>query len=128
MWPDGSLADDDANKATIYCGRVAIGYTGLAQIKTKKTDEWLAGFLAKAQSSPQAFELLQSEATAHFRGLAATPRQRRHAFVGAGWTKRQDTEPFRPFLAWVSNYHDAQSAELAEAESEFTLPILASEP
>jgi hypothetical protein len=28
--PDGTLYDDDTNKAVFYCGRVAVAYTGLA--------------------------------------------------------------------------------------------------
>src|SRR6185369_12929284 len=29
-WPDGTIHDDKANKATVVCGRMALAYTGLA--------------------------------------------------------------------------------------------------
>jgi hypothetical protein len=29
---DGTLADDSANKATVYCGHLAFAYSGLAQL------------------------------------------------------------------------------------------------
>ena len=120
-WPDGSVEDDNTNKATIYCGRMALGYTGLAQIKTRKTDEWLAGILARAQSSPEALEIIKNEATAHFRGISQTPRQRRHAFVGVGWTRTAADGAIRPFFSRVSNFHDAQDQELPAASDEFTV-------
>lgn len=127
-WSNGSVADDSSNKATVYCGRMAFAYTGLAQIKTHKTDEWLTMLLARAKSMPEAMKMLKDEATAHFRGISETPRQRRHAFVAVGWTRRAVEEPFRRILVRVSNFHDATGGELAEGGSEFSSALWILEP
>src|SRR5688500_3051386 len=54
-WPDGSMADDRANKAVcVSCddGWFAISYSGAAQVGAKRTrtDEWLIDFLAAANA------------------------------------------------------------------------------
>jgi hypothetical protein len=49
-WPNGGLADDEANKAIcVKCNNAhfSIAYTGLAEIgkERKRTDIWLAEYL-----------------------------------------------------------------------------------
>ena len=120
-WPDGTIHDDNANKATVVCGRMALAYTGLAQIQLQRTDEWITNVLASSgfKSSSDAARVLREEATRHFRGIAATPRQSRHAFVAVGWTKSREEDPLRPHYLLISNCHDERGVELATALSEF---------
>jgi hypothetical protein len=40
------VADDDANKLTVFRGQMAFGFTGLAHIGSQRTDTWLARALA----------------------------------------------------------------------------------
>src|SRR4029453_13109139 len=44
-WPDGTIEDDNANKATVVCGRMALAYTGRARINLQRTDEWITNVL-----------------------------------------------------------------------------------
>lgn len=127
-WDDGRLADDNANKATLYCGRAAIGYTGRAQIKTERTDEWLTGILANAKDLPAALDTIKDEATAYFGRIADTPRQRRHAFVIAGWTRVSADRPIQRIFCRVSNFHDTEQGELPEARPEFASGLKLLEP
>jgi hypothetical protein len=69
-YPDGSVADDRANKAVMYCGHFFIGYTGLAVLgdptlpRGARTDWWIADVLSPADLEPsEAFNHLASEAT-----------------------------------------------------------------
>ena len=72
-WPDGSLADDHANKAVcVSCadGWFAISYTGAAQVGRSRTptDEWLVELLSRADAgslvSADVIELIRSSADA----------------------------------------------------------------
>ena len=105
-WPDGTIHDDKANKATVVCGRMALAYTGLAQIQLQRTDEWITKVLASSgfTSSSDAAKVLREEATRHSSGIAATPRARRHAFVAVGWTKSRPDEKLRPHSLLISAF------------------------
>jgi hypothetical protein len=122
-WPDGTIKDDNANKATVVCGRKALAYTGRAQIQLQRTDEWITKVLASSgfQSSSDAAKVLQKEATRYFEGIAATPRERRHAFLAAGWTKPNAEDPRRPHFCLISNFHDDVDVESPTAQSTFKI-------
>jgi hypothetical protein len=37
------VKDDESNKAVLIDGRMAYGYTGIAEVGGIRTDDWLAG-------------------------------------------------------------------------------------
>lgn len=110
---DGAVIDKDdmANKAVLYCGRVAFSYTGVADMgrKQQRTDEWLAEVLSRAPGQTEALRLVAEEATARFEVLASMlPAElRRHEFVGVGWARfPPEHREFEPYYCWVSNVRD----------------------
>jgi len=100
--PDGSLYDDDTNKAVYYCGRVAVAYTGLAIMEGKPTAEWIGSCMKDKAGTEQAMNHVASHADAHFQNT--NPRERRLAVVAVGWSTLQGAQPPRPFLCVASNF------------------------
>jgi hypothetical protein len=78
------------------------------------------------KSSTHALKVLREEATRYFTGIAATPRERRHAFVGVGWTRSSADEPYRPHFCLISNFHDSGGSESPTALPDFKMffPIM----
>jgi hypothetical protein len=119
-----SLADDNSNKLTLFCSRMAFGYTGLASIGGQKTDVWLAHLLGKfsGASLKEAIVELKQQATAVFANLPYSPRVKRHAFVGVGWACTDAEQlQFKPMLCRISNFYDKDERPLDSAQSEFSL-------
>jgi hypothetical protein len=116
--PDGSVFDDEANKA-ICAGckdaHFCIAYTGLAFVEGKKTDEWLIDYLI----SIHAFKLdvvsisgaLEEKLTATFDPL---PKQyRRTTFVLSGYRRHIS------FTMIISNYERENLWPPGEAQDAF---------
>lgn len=118
-----TLADDNANKLTLFCNRMAFGYTGLAHIGRQKTDVWLSHLLGKfsGASLKEATTELKQEATAAFARLPYSSRVKRHAFVGVGWACTEAAQlEFKPMICRISNFHDKDGQGLPFAQKEFT--------
>ena len=99
---DGTLYNDDTNKAVFYCGRVAVAYTGLAQMEGKPTDEWI-GFCMKDEMSIElAMNKVASSAERHLRQLKLSDK--RFAAVAAGWATFNGAPPLRPYICVASNF------------------------
>ena len=119
----GQLVEDDSNKAVLFCGRMAFGYTGLAQLEGVATDLWLTKVLSapECKSLSDAGRTIQLRATDSFRHIHLTGNLKRHAFVGVGWTRSSVNELFRPIVCEISNI-DAQPGELsATVRQEFRM-------
>jgi hypothetical protein len=87
LTPPGRLVDDERNKAVVVDGRLAIAYSGLAEICGIRTDLWLAEIVAR-WNRVELSELVQAianSATRDFSRMQIDPRWRRHAFHGVGW-------------------------------------------
>lgn len=116
--PDGSVFDDEANKAVcVGCkdAHFCIGYTGLAIVGRKKTDEWLLDNLI----SLHAYQMdvvsisaaLEERLTATF---ASLPKQhRRTTFVLSGYRHQM------PFSMIISNYERDSLWPPGEAQDTF---------
>lgn len=107
----GSVKDDESNKAVLIDGRMAYGYTGIAEVGGIRTDDWLAGLFGNQSTSDLAAvaERIRSEATTAFaRMTVADIRWTRHAFVGIGWGTYRGETQLEPILVTISN---ALSAE-----------------
>ena len=113
VYRNGTLADDFANKVTVYCGHFAFAYAGLAQLGRPTpdgkphTDWWLMETLGpKQRRAGEAFAEVAREAAVEVARLGVSGDIRRKAFVGAGWAKDRETETYRPLLVAISNYTD----------------------
>lgn len=100
--PNGALYDDDTNKAVFYCGRVAVAYTGLAQMEGKPTAEWIGSCMKDAGDTESAMNLVAERAEIHFRHNSGSDK--RLAVVATGWATLRGSPPLRPFICVASNF------------------------
>ena len=121
----GKVVEDDANKIVLFCGRMAFSYTGLAEIGKEKTDIWLTKILAdpKCQSLSDAVRTIKARATESFQHVPWSKTQKRHAFVGIGWTNVAGKKIFQPIVCRISNFHDTKGTCLNEAQDQFAASI-----
>jgi hypothetical protein len=130
--PDGSLYDDESNKAILLENRIAIGYSGLAFINGQKTDDWIAQTLiniqAKSQSQDIAYLMteLSLEATRVFEKIQLGKSIKKLAIVGVGWMfLQEDNGLASPIFLSLSNAQTNRFEWLGEAEDKFVLhPLL----
>lgn len=101
-WPNGALYDDDTNKAVFYCGRVAVGYTGLALIEGRDTAEWIGSCMKDAGDTEAAMNLVAERAESHLRHNSGFDK--RLAVVATGWGTLQGAPTLRPFICVASNF------------------------
>jgi hypothetical protein len=127
--------DDDANKAVLWCGRLAFAYTGLGDLgDNERTDLWLAETLTsiheeapehKNPSPDQAHLLteLAKRCSWEFDRPSIShldAQHRSHAFVAVGWARFDGAAEFEPYLACISNVYSADSfTPLATPAREF---------
>jgi len=121
--PDGQLFDDDTNKAVLFCGRMALSYTGLAELDGKRTDLWLTEVLSSCQSLSDAVYAIRDRSTSIFQSIALPPQLKRHAFVGVGWSRRSAEEPYRPMLCSISNAQDDELNWIPVPREEFRVRV-----
>ena len=121
--PDGSVFDDEANKAVLFCGRMAFSYTGLGFIEKDRTDIWLTQALvnAKTSSLSEAASSLARQATDALKKSTLSRSLRRLVFTGIGWALLPNEAQVSPIILTVSNALDDTGAWLAYAETEFTV-------
>ena len=100
--PDGSLYDDDTNKAVFFCGRVAVAFTGLAHMEGKPTAEWIGFCVKDASQAEVAMNQVAERAEQHLRQISV--RDKRLAVVATGWATLRGAPPFRPFVCVASNF------------------------
>jgi hypothetical protein len=120
--PDGSIFDDEANKAIcVGCGdaHFCIGYTGLAFVDGKRTDEWLVDYLmsihAYRMDVASISAALEKRLTATFKPL---PKQyRRTTFVLSGFRRHI------PFTMIISNYERENLWPPGEAQDTFSTHV-----
>jgi hypothetical protein len=98
----GALYDDDTNKAVFYGGRVAVAYTGLAQMEGKPTAEWIGWCMKDASKTEEAMGLVAKRAERYLSG--ANVQDKRFAVVATGWATLRGAAPIRPFMCVVSNF------------------------
>jgi hypothetical protein len=119
-FPNGSVADEKANKATVLGNHATFAYTGLARCSvTETTDALLARCLGRHEESlDRLFGYLAKEARQSIRsldlpGVSPSNRRvvRRTSFVGGGYfaekkiriKKLPSLDELKPFLAVISN-------------------------
>jgi hypothetical protein len=118
----GQILDDERNKAVFVEGRFAFGYTGLAEIGTTRTDDWLAHAVATANSHDMAeiVARIRERATESFRAIQLPGDLKRHAFHGVGWAFRRRYPGGVPCMVTVTNAIGGDNRWLPAAEDSFT--------
>ncbi|MDO9533632.1 MAG: tetratricopeptide repeat protein [Deltaproteobacteria bacterium] len=132
-YPNGKIADDNANKVVDWGGWVAFGYTGLAEILSKPTDQWLSEALLintplhGGISLDEAIESARVKATRDFKRIPG--QDKRFTTVGVGWAQMLDTNESKPQLIdfnrikptmyWISNCLDDEGNTMAKPYEEF---------
>lgn len=118
---DGGLLTDGRNKAVLFDHRVAISYTGLAEVSSRTpTDRWIAQCLVdeRCETIDRAMQVLAARATDAFASIRLRAQQKRHAFVGVGWARREGGM-VAPLYFHVSNSMTREGRWLREAAEEF---------
>jgi hypothetical protein len=139
-YPDGSVAQEKANKATIVGNHASFAYTGLSMCSvTESTDALVARCFARYDKSfDRQLAYLAREAARSIRGLPlphvppATRRViRRTSFVGGGYlaikklhlNKTPSLDELHPFLGVVSNAQGVTEEWRPHADQEFSSAI-----
>src|SRR4051795_10366065 len=81
-------ADDERNKAVFVAERMTFAYTGRASIGGTDTAEWFQTQIARELGSGAGLEAALAGVAKMMSGYlrTLTDQDRRHAFVGVGWT------------------------------------------
>ncbi len=126
--PDGRIevVDDDAAKVVLLGQQVAVGYTGLANVRPPpraRTDWWLVDALSPPEATLDGtVEQLRVRATEVFGKMSHVgPRAKRHAFVAAGWSPSGGG--VRPFYLTISNALSSYGFWLEKSTPEFVTHI-----
>lgn len=123
----GKTKTDDSNKALIVCGRIAVAYTGLAEIANQKTDEWLLQVASNVNPyNPQRInEAIANLATEEFRKIKLEKPLKRHAFLVSGWARFNDRNaPLTSFVVAISNALDQRWHWLKEPKDTFNIQVI----
>lgn len=102
----GAVKDDESNKAVLIDGRMAFGYTGIAEVEGARTGYWLAKLFGNVPTRDLAAvaEHLRTEATSAFaRTRVSNAQWLRHAFVGVGWGSYRGEKSLEPLLVAITN-------------------------
>jgi len=117
---NGALYDDLAIKEIcVSCvdARFCIAYTGLAEICSRRTDEWVFDYLSSINAGKLAFtELfgsLHKQVASTFRGLRRFGRVRGITFALAGFGRTG------PFMGLLSNVEDGKGNWLRDVDDNF---------
>lgn len=104
---DGTVKDDDTNKAVVFCGHIAFGYTGLDKLDGVPTDHWLMRVLGNGPQSPlsEVNGRVESAATTAMASVPLEPQHKRQAFAAAGWAHRA-AFGLQPLAFCTSNFQD----------------------
>lgn len=126
---DGSVYDDDSNKAILLNGHIAFGYTGLAFLDNgnTRTDDWFLDALIDAhKANPDASlsdraKRIARSATQALANVDTTPESKRLAFIGVGWGMCAAREGYSPIYLTISNCHDSKGRWISQAQPEFSV-------
>lgn len=117
---NGSCSDDLAIKAIcVSCADAcfSMAYTGLAEIRSQRTDEWAVDYLASIKANelnfPELFDSFRKHVVSAFRELHYLGRTRGITFVIAGFGRPG------PFVALLSNIEDGKGNWLTNIDDNF---------
>ena len=102
---DGTLKDDDTNKAVFYCGgyaaaNFAVAYTGPDEMEGESTAEWIGARMMAESNIESAMGAVAKRAEIIFRQNI----RYKFAAIACGWTHYRKTPPIQPYVSIVSNF------------------------
>jgi hypothetical protein len=119
-YPNGSCSDNWAIKAIcVSCADAcfSMAYTGLAEIRSQRTDEWAVDYLASIKANelnfPELFKSFRKHVVSTFRKLCHLGTTRGITFVIAGFGRPG------PFMALLSNIEDGRGNRLTNIDDNF---------
>jgi hypothetical protein len=123
-YPDGTLADDESNKAVLWVPGMVFAYSGLARAPGQDlpTAEWLAESLKGKSIPDDVVHGLETDATLAF------GRQCHQLFVGVGWGARDEEAEPCPAISVISNAYDEDGEWLEKANDRFRVEKQLLEP
>jgi hypothetical protein len=126
VWPDGTLANDNRNKAILVNGNIVFSYTGLALIDGKtRSDDWFLNALSDIYKEHPNVSLtttaqhIAKRATDAIRRTNVSSELKRLAFVGVGWGRLTNQDDLRPIYTIISNTHTKNGKWSAETQPHF---------
>lgn len=113
---------EETNKAVLIAGYLLLSFAGLARVGTTDMDIWAADrlhyTLQRTRSVGSALQALEAEATSAFQRMRGR-ESKRHAFVIAGFHRRDPSERARPLYITISNTLDEHGNWLDLAQRRF---------
>lgn len=99
------VVDDERNKTVVFESRISFAYTGLASIKGKRTDTWLAEVIADGPSADMetVANRIRDRASEAFQSWAIPKDLKRHAFQGVGWFRLPGESDITPGIICIHN-------------------------
>lgn len=111
-WSDGRVANDSANKAILFHGKACFAYTGIAQIGSQRTDEWIANHLIEQTGLQNAIDALKRALDEEIHQLRAPNK---HLTIVIDLWGTQDPDfPARPWSIALTNYIDPVTRKFCE--------------
>jgi hypothetical protein len=108
----------------VQCGNhMLFGFTGLAELEMQSTDRWLAQVIAHCPASnlTTITNTIIERAKRAYRWHAVrqlSARERRLAFVGAGFARNTADNTYYPIMVRITNFHN-EAGQLQEAQADF---------
>src|SRR4051812_5904592 len=100
-----------------------MGYSGLAEIQGRRTDEWVVETLVDIAEPSAYFSALAHASTKAFREIK-DKAVRRHAFLAVGFARERTDGLLYPVLLTISNALDENLRWSNTAEGDFALRLL----
>lgn len=123
-YDNGSIGDDEANKAVLYCGQFAFSYTGLSCIDgRRRTDAWLLDTLIEPSRGrlDETLEVVRDAATSTIRSSRIERRYKRLAIVGVGWVSLDGSDNLSPLYVSISNFQNDDGEWTDSIQENFTI-------
>lgn len=119
--PDGTVTTDEENKATLVHGRMVFGYSGLAMIDNKPTDQWFAFTAGDAHQNDLQLVLdyVRGSATTALADESCLNKYKRVAFVGVGWARLSEGAALTAIDCTVTNAQTEDGRWLYDALPQF---------
>lgn len=103
-WPDGRVAEDQANKAVVFNNQAVFSYTGISRVGSLRTDEWIAQQLIGKSGLQDAISSLTSALDVTVAKLPYPNRQL--GIIVDCWASTQEEPDIQAWSCAISNFID----------------------
>jgi hypothetical protein len=122
----GELMDADMNKAVLFSNRIALGYTGLAQLEGQTTTDWLIAALRdlpEGMPLSEVANLVARKAESAIRASTVRKDWLFLAFSGTGWDRTNGDGRMHGVVYTIANYFDDSGGLLEEPRTTFQATV-----